>query len=155
MPEKQQFSKHIAPNTTGSILTLRIKLVLICPVVLQVKNLKCKGRSSDLSLCRAFPVLPSGKECDSLRFRIRNGTYSNRYCYGFTPYFLFTSLTASGRRGTICKCKIIYNFWNCKQTVYFFWNLTIFALWKKIAKILWQTIQYLFASMAWSSNTKR
>ena len=94
---------------------LRIKLVLTCPVVLQVTNrIKRKGRSSDLFRRRSLPnaeapvaknfasISPFHQSCltDKALTR-RGGTHSNRHCYGFTPYSLLF-LAVGDHLRTIC-----------------------------------------------------
>ena len=64
-------------------------------------EITCKGRSSDLSRCCAFPIiLTSGKECIQ-----QKETYSNWYCSGFAPDSL---ITVCSKMETYCsklRCK--------------------------------------------------
>lgn len=88
---------------------IRIKIVLILTRTPAGPNpITHKAGLLTYSLYRAFPTgwAVSGKECDriySLIFEMSgqhlfvdalwptgNGTYSSRYCFGFSPNFLFT-----------------------------------------------------------------
>ena len=74
--------------------------------VFQQTKSHCKGRSSDLSRCCAFPIiLTSGKECIQ-----QKETYSNWYCSGFAPDSL---ITVCSKKETYCS-----KLW-CKDMLFF------------------------------------